>query len=343
MPSQAELLQQAIQAARAGQKSEARDLLLELVDIDPHNEMAWMWLSGLVDSLEDRIIACENVLTINPGNEKVRTYLASLQRQYEPTLLAKKNDEALSLFAQAKACAEQKDRNQALQLARQAVEKRADYEDAWLLIARLSPAVDQRIAALEKALQLNPSNPKTASALERARHLRDDPMSAARRLEQLGKYTEAIQAYESLARRTKDTQNFDYIYKQITRIEGLRKENIRHVAPTTSIARLTFGWPLLYFSLALIQMGLNPFRHLSLLLLLGLPIVTVGSFLLSLAEIRSTNIVWQRVFNEHGDGSSFARLVASTAGWFLVIVPHVLLLFDSLKRLQSFKIPPMPL
>src|SRR5512138_3913239 len=134
MASSTEVLQKAIQAARAGRRIEARDLLLELVEMEPHNEMAWMWLSGLVDSLEDRIIACENVLTINPGNEKVRSYLTGLQRQYGSIQPAKQSDEALSLFDQAKACAEQKDRDRALQLARQAVERRDDYEDAWLLI-----------------------------------------------------------------------------------------------------------------------------------------------------------------------------------------------------------------
>jgi len=55
----AEVLQRAIQAARAGRKIEARDLLIQIVETDPENEMAWVWLSGLVDSLEDRIIACE--------------------------------------------------------------------------------------------------------------------------------------------------------------------------------------------------------------------------------------------------------------------------------------------
>lgn len=54
--SSSEVLQRAIQAARAGRRVEARDLLIELVEVDPRNEMAWMWLSGLVDSPEDQII-----------------------------------------------------------------------------------------------------------------------------------------------------------------------------------------------------------------------------------------------------------------------------------------------
>jgi hypothetical protein len=39
--------------------------------------MKWpVWLSGLVHSLEDRIIACENALTINPENHCGHTNIA---------------------------------------------------------------------------------------------------------------------------------------------------------------------------------------------------------------------------------------------------------------------------
>ena len=69
-----DLLRQAVGLARAGKKDTARDVFLRVVEEDPHNELAWMWLAGLVDSLEDKIIACENVLTINPSNEKAAVY-----------------------------------------------------------------------------------------------------------------------------------------------------------------------------------------------------------------------------------------------------------------------------
>src|SRR5512147_2548158 len=124
MASSTQVLQRAVQAARAGRKAEARDLLLELVEIEPHNEMAWMWLSGLVDSLEDRIIACENVLTINPANEKVRAYLEDLQRQYEVSLAKKNDEDTIVLLDQAKAAAKRNEMDIALQLARQVVERR---------------------------------------------------------------------------------------------------------------------------------------------------------------------------------------------------------------------------
>ena len=122
----------------------------------------------------------------------------------------------------------------------------------------------------------------------------------------------------------------------------MRNENIRYVAPSSSIQRLTFVWPLLYLSLAVIQVGLNPIAHPAFYLWLGLPLVILGSFLLCVAEVRSQHILWQGLFSEHGDGSPFARLIAAASGWFLVLLPHVLIVLDSLNRLRNFKIPLKP-
>jgi tetratricopeptide (TPR) repeat protein len=340
--SSSEVLQRAIQAARAGRRIEARDLLIELVDVDPQNEMAWMWLSGLVDFPEDKIIACENVLTINPSNEKVRIRLAELQQQYQTLLERGSAEDAATLLNQAHEHARQNDLHTALQLALQSVERRADCEEAWLLIGKISPDINQQIVALEKALKLNPSNQQIASSLQEMQYLRANPMDAAARLEEVGKWDEALRAYEVQAAVAKDLNSFDHIQKQIIRIKRLREENIPHVRPASAITRLSFTWPLLYLSLILLQVGLNPLKHPNFYLWLGLPLVITGSFMLALAEVRSHHMIWQRIFQEQGDGSFLARSLTAATGWFLVLVPHVLLLIDSLNRLRNFVIPPLP-
>jgi tetratricopeptide (TPR) repeat protein len=337
-----EVLREAIQAARAGRRLEARDLLIELVEVEPRNEMAWMWLSGLVDSPEDQIIACENVLTINPVNEKVRAHLAGLRQRYKDYLAGKELDEATTLLDQANAYAKQNDLNMALQLATQAVEKYESCEDAWLLIGRISPDLNQQIAALEKALKLNPANQQVAATLKELRYQRTNPMDAAERLEELGKIEEALRLYETQAAVAKNLNDFDRLQRQINRIKRQRSENIPHVTPTSSINRLTFTWPLLYVSLTFIQIGLNPLRHPGFYLWLGLPLVVMGAFLLSLSEVRSHHTLWKTLFHEDGVGSSFARSVIAATGWFLVLIPYVLLFLDSLNRLRNFVIPPLP-
>ncbi|MDQ3927703.1 MAG: zinc ribbon domain-containing protein [Chloroflexota bacterium] len=59
-------------AARNGDKNAARLLLTQVVERDPHNEQAWMWLSGVVAEPEEQQICLENVLVINPHNTKAR-------------------------------------------------------------------------------------------------------------------------------------------------------------------------------------------------------------------------------------------------------------------------------
>lgn len=258
-----DLLRHAIELARAGKKDAARDTFLRVVDDDPRNELAWMWLAGLVDTLEDKIIACENVLTINPSNEKARNYLASLQ-------------------------------------------------------SRRPPAVPQA-----------EESPK-----------RRDPIEEAKYLEQDGKFDEALLIYKVEAAKAKDTETFNALYKRITHIEQRQAEKIQYVSPQSSIMRLSFAWPLLYLSLALVQVGLNPFQHPTSYLWFSFPWVILGSFLIAVSEVRSRHAIWKRIFLQDGDGTILARITVAVIGWLLVLIPLILIVIDSLDRLSEFQIPP---
>ena len=65
------LLQAGIRAAKAGDRARARDLLLQVVDQNQTIELAWIWLSEVVDDLEDKVTALENALALNPANAAV--------------------------------------------------------------------------------------------------------------------------------------------------------------------------------------------------------------------------------------------------------------------------------
>ena len=80
MPDTSDLLQQGIALAKAGRHEEARNILLQVVELDERNEPAWLWLSGVVDSDDDKAIALENVLAINPDNEWAKRGLQMLGR-----------------------------------------------------------------------------------------------------------------------------------------------------------------------------------------------------------------------------------------------------------------------
>ncbi len=68
-------------AFKAGRKAEARELLLELVDKDAYHEQAWLYLSALVESLQEQQTCLENVLELNPANEKARKALEKVRQK----------------------------------------------------------------------------------------------------------------------------------------------------------------------------------------------------------------------------------------------------------------------
>jgi len=285
--SSSDLLRQAVDAARAGRRVDARTMLINLVEHDPHNEMAWIWLSGLVDDLDGRIIACENVLSINPANEKVRTYLAELQRQKENHEVGAQQEELrLNSFDQ-------------------------NPEDTTV-------AVSEAVKSGKKV----------------------DPLYIADQLETDGKYREALEIYEVQAAVTKDLKAFDRIYQRIAHIERLQDEKIRHVSPGLSITRLTFTWPLLYLSLALVQVGLNPFAHPAVYIWLGFPLVILGGFLLAISEIRFGNVILKKMLLKDRNETGSVQMVAAAVGWLLIVIPMVLIVLDSMRRLAIFQIPP---
>ena len=72
------LLVQGIEAARAGQREQAYHLLLDVVERDRHNELAWLWLSTVAEDPNDQRTCLENVLTLNPQNALARQRLAAL-------------------------------------------------------------------------------------------------------------------------------------------------------------------------------------------------------------------------------------------------------------------------
>ncbi|MBI5930250.1 MAG: hypothetical protein HY862_13145 [Chloroflexi bacterium] len=81
-----QLVERAIAAYKAKQKSQARELLMQAVDIDDKHEQAWLWLSAVVDSAEDQQVCLENVLTINPKNDRARKGLEELYKKQGKTM-----------------------------------------------------------------------------------------------------------------------------------------------------------------------------------------------------------------------------------------------------------------
>ncbi|MFP4439903.1 MAG: tetratricopeptide repeat protein [Chloroflexaceae bacterium] len=76
------LLRQGIAAAKAGKREESRQLLMQVIEMQERNEMAWLWLASVVDDPSDQRVCLENVLDLNPNNQNAQKGLAWLDAKH---------------------------------------------------------------------------------------------------------------------------------------------------------------------------------------------------------------------------------------------------------------------
>jgi hypothetical protein len=74
----AAMVKEGVRLFKANKKAEARSIWEQVTELDPYNEQAWLWLSAVVDSVEDQRVCLENVLYINPDNPNAKKGLATL-------------------------------------------------------------------------------------------------------------------------------------------------------------------------------------------------------------------------------------------------------------------------
>jgi hypothetical protein len=80
------LLEQGVAAAKANYKEQAEALLKQVVTIDPGNEQAWLWLSAVVEGIEEKKDCLRRVIEVNPYNTTARSglrYLSHLREGFE--------------------------------------------------------------------------------------------------------------------------------------------------------------------------------------------------------------------------------------------------------------------
>src|SRR5690349_20255825 len=66
------MLQLGIKAAQAKRKTEAYQLLSQVVRRDPRSEQGWLWLAAVAPHPQESLDAFNHVLAINPNNEQAR-------------------------------------------------------------------------------------------------------------------------------------------------------------------------------------------------------------------------------------------------------------------------------
>lgn len=75
-----DLIAQAVQALKTGEREHAQGLLSQLLAADPNNDQAWLLLSACLDDGEKKRYCLERALAIRPDNAQVRQALEQLTR-----------------------------------------------------------------------------------------------------------------------------------------------------------------------------------------------------------------------------------------------------------------------
>ena len=141
------LLRQGIAAAKSGQREHARELLMRVVEQDEENLPAWLWLSGVVDGLDDREVCLENVLALDPDHDAARKGLLLVRQQKVDQLLR-----------QSIAAAKSGQRERARELLARVLEQDEKNASAWLWLSGVVDGLDDREVCLENVLALDPGH-----------------------------------------------------------------------------------------------------------------------------------------------------------------------------------------
>lgn len=151
------LLREGIAAAKGGDKARTRSLLGAVVEADPGNEVAWLWLSSVSDDPSAALRCLDHVLRINPAHPRARAAL-------NPTRL----QAAASL-------AKGGDRRAAVALFSAVLAEEPANEAALLWLGGLIEDANEAAGYLERALRIDPNNKKAQEGLARLRARRPKP------------------------------------------------------------------------------------------------------------------------------------------------------------------------
>jgi hypothetical protein len=313
------LLREAIAAVKAGQRQYARELFLELVELDPVNETAWIWLSGLLETREDQIKALENSILISKGGPNLESRLQTVGgSEIAP--------ETASLRA-AISAAESGQPAKAKALLQQIVASNQDNERAWMALVDVTNDVEQQVVALEHVLRISPNNFKARERLTKAQHLLYKKyLGQGRTLQQRGELRRAVEAYK-LAERYASTGSFRAAARQRWELVESRGYGATAENPTITLIRLAVGPPFVFALFLLIQHNVKPLTPFTVYGF-ALLSVAVGSLLAVAAARVPHHPVWTRIMGPAGLSDPGVKSLFRGVGILLILVPFVLWLLD---------------
>ena len=143
-----------VKAAQSGDRDTARTALLRAAKLDSKNENAWLWLASISEYPEELMAFLENVLTINPQNERALQWMRATKVLMSKTFVQRGSDAAETDRAM---------------FAEDCFKKALDYDpnntSALLRLASLTSHPEDRVSFLRRVLSIDPENPAAKNAL----------------------------------------------------------------------------------------------------------------------------------------------------------------------------------
>jgi len=157
-PEVLDMLRAGIKSAQDGDRAEARNLLLRVTEADPRNENAWLWLASISEYPEELLVFLNNVLQINPNNERALDWAKATKSLIAKTFVQRGIDAAKDGQKQfAKQC------------FLQAIVHDSESELAYLWLASVADSAEEKMSHLQKVLSLNPENENALTSLRNAK------------------------------------------------------------------------------------------------------------------------------------------------------------------------------
>jgi tetratricopeptide (TPR) repeat protein len=343
--TQSDLFQTAVKIAKSGDRRKARNVLLKVVEANPNHELAWLWLSELLEEPENKIISLENALTINPERTQTKTRLKRLRQKQLTETLPTAAEPNVALDDLLIASEEEKRFEQINQLfnngnldeARQQLaaflHRYANHTAGWWLMVQHADSQTNLLKSLDHLLRLNAQHPDAPAILAKIKPEKDETLQVGRLYERLEQWETAVRYYK---RALKSPNRADRVLaqKQLPKVqEQVKLANITFTSPTLTILRLAIGPTILYTMLIMVQAGLNPLQ-ISPLLCLG-NILFFGGLLLMSGLATQPAHPWIVQLQETAGikNHTLLRLIGITC----VMLPILLLLFLTISRLLAFQ------
>ncbi|MBI3243849.1 MAG: hypothetical protein HYZ49_16315 [Chloroflexi bacterium] len=329
----ADYLKEAIRSARAGNRERAILLLEDVLETEPNNAVAWFWLSDVAEDIHAQIMALERALAISPDQPRAMARLTGLYEQREAAVRQRQK----TLLAEAEAAKAAGRTHEARELLLQLVDEYENNETAWLMLSEMVDDVSDQIMALENALTVNPQNGWVKNKLATLKRWQNDPLTMGDMFVEQGDLARAESAYlmATVKARTvvgqRDAERRLADLKRLKEIPGFKAIN-----PTLTLARLTVGPSLLYGLMLLTQAGLDPLGASPIFYVAGFGVL-IGGFLMASAFATPRHPMWTWWLGPDGVSRFFLRLPIGLTGFFFLIMPFALLLWQAWIRLDVYR------